>query len=115
MAKTYSSPEMNSSTSASPDASASDSSDISETGRKGGSTAATYPSSEGPAPIHDYTAATSEKSSARIIVPFLIAFIVIASFLALRSRFSPSPTGGNTAATNTTGSTSSGQSDATAR
>ncbi|MES2462662.1 MAG: hypothetical protein V4671_18935 [Armatimonadota bacterium] len=61
----------------------------SETGRKGGSTAAMRPGDESPVRTNDYTSTTSEKSSARYLVPLIIAAIVIVCVLALRSRFAP--------------------------
>jgi len=112
MAKTYDSPEANDSQVTS--TGVSDSAGVEEAGRKGGSTAAVYPRDESSAGT-DYTSTTSEKSSARFVVPLIIAFIVIVSFLALRSRFTPGSVGGHDAAINATGSTGAGQNGAAAR
>lgn len=110
MAKVYDSSQTNETETAQ-----ADNATVAETGHKGGATASARPGDASPVVIKDYTGTTSEKSSARYLVPLIIALIVIGCFLALRGRYSPATGSLDRAGTNPSTVPAAGQQNGASR
>jgi hypothetical protein len=110
MAKVYDSSETNEA-----EAARAENVTIANSGHKGGATASARRGDESPVVINDYTGTTSEKSSARYLVPLIIALIVIGCFLALRGRYSPATGSLDRAGTNPATAPAAGQDNGASR